>query len=158
MSEFRWKNFDLSLSMAYQLGRHIVNGLPFKYLSLGIDPFVMDIGHTKFWEKPGDDDAEYPSWESAMNSYHFNSGVDRYVEKVNWLKLKTLTIGYSLPEKWMKKMGIKECRIFASGENLFTITNYSGLDPETVNITTGNDQGTNYPLARKLTLGLTLKF
>lgn len=158
VSEFRWKNFDLSLSMAYQLGRHIVNGLPFKYLSLGIDPFVMDIGHTKFWEKPGDDDAEYPSWESAMNSYHFNSGVDRYVEKVNWLKLKTLTIGYSLPEKWMKKMGIKECRIFASGENLFTITNYSGLDPETVNITTGNDQGTNYPLARKLTLGLTLKF
>ncbi|MEI3420576.1 MAG: hypothetical protein V8R91_05640 [Butyricimonas faecihominis] len=108
--------------------------------------------------EPGDDDAEYPSWESAMNSYHFNSGVDRYVEKVNWLKLKTLTIGYSLPEKWMKKMGIKECRIFASGENLFTITNYSGLDPETVNITTGNDQGTNYPLARKLTLGLTLKF
>ena len=55
-------------------------------------------------------------------------------------------------------MGLKEFRIFASGENLLTWDNYSGLDPETVNITTGVDNGTNYPLARKLTLGITLKF
>ena len=53
---------------------------------------------------------------------------------------------------------MKELRVFASGENLFTWDNYSGLDPETVNITSGNDAGRNYPLARKWTLGLTLKF
>lgn len=158
MSEFRWKNLDLSFSMAYQLGRHMINGLPIKYFNVGADAFVMDIGHTKFWEQPGDDDADYPSWQYPTNTYHFFNAVDRYVEKVNWLKLKTLTIGYTLPQKWMKKVGIKEFRLFASGENLFTWDNYSGLDPETVNITSGYDNGTNYPLARKLTLGLTLKF
>jgi tonB-linked outer membrane protein, susC/ragA family len=158
VSELRWKNIDINLSIAYQLGRHMINNLPLTSLSPINDPFIMNIGNTTFWEKPGDNDVDYPSWESPKSSYHFYAGVDRYVEKVNWLKLKTLTIGYTLPEKWMKKVGVKEFRVFASGENLFTWSNYSGLDPETVNITTGYDEGTNYPLARKLTLGLTLKF
>ena len=86
------------------------------------------------------------------------SYVDRDVEKVNYLKLKTLTVGYSFPKKWSRKAGIDELRVFVSGENLFTWTNYPGLDPETVDITSGFDLMSNYPLARKYTLGLTLKF
>lgn len=84
--------------------------------------------------------------------------VDRDVEKVNYMKLRTLTLGYSLSKKWSKKIGMEELRIFVSGENLLTWTNYSGMDPETVSITTGEDMQENYPLARKYTLGLTLKF
>ena len=53
---------------------------------------------------------------------------------------------------------MKQVRLFVSGENLFTWDNYSGLDPETVNITTGIDETTPYPLARRFTVGLTLKF
>lgn len=157
VTEFQWKNVDVTLSMAYQVGRHIINDLPFPSLSGLVDPFIMDIQGTKFWEKPGDD-ADYASWVTTSSFSHFTSGVDRYVEKVNWLKLKTLSVGYTFPGSWMKKAGIKELRVFASGENLFSWHNYSGLDPETVNITTGYDRGRNYPLARKLTLGLTLKF
>ena len=84
--------------------------------------------------------------------------VDRDVEKVNYMKLKTLTLGYSFPKKWSRKVGMEELRIFVSGENLVTWTNYSGMDPETVNITSGDDWQQGYPLARKYTLGLTLKF
>ena len=84
--------------------------------------------------------------------------VAKDVEKVNWLKLKTVTVGYNLPQVWMKKIGLKQVRFFASGENLLTFTNYSGMDPETVDIRTGNDGVRNYPLARKFTLGLTVKF
>ncbi|MDY4042780.1 MAG: SusC/RagA family TonB-linked outer membrane protein, partial [Marinifilaceae bacterium] len=157
VSEFRWKNIDVSLSMAYQIGRHIVNSLPFGSLTGLKDPFIMDIQGTTFWEKPGDD-PDYPSWRTDRTGSHFNSGAACYVEKVNWLKLKTLSIGYSLPKAWMKKLGMKELRVFASGENLLKWDNYSGLDPETVDITSGYDGGRNYPLARKLTLGLTLKF
>ena len=92
-------------------------------------------------------------------SYQFyGANVDRHVEKVNWLKIKTLTVGYSLPEKWIKKAGLSELRVFASGENLYTFTNYSGVEPEVVDIRNGIDSGNAYPLARKLTLGLTLKF
>ncbi|WP_455510417.1 hypothetical protein, partial [Butyricimonas paravirosa] len=83
---------------------------------------------------------------------------DRDVEKVNWLKLKTVTIGYSLPKAWISKIGVKQVRVFASGENLWTFTNYSGMDPETIDLRTGVDAGMNYPLARKFTLGLTVKF
>ena len=58
----------------------------------------------------------------------------------------------------MQKCGLDELRIFASGENLYTFTNYSGIEPEIVDIRNGEDVGSSYPFARKLTLGLTLKF
>ena len=71
---------------------------------------------------------------------------------------KTVTMGYSLPSFISKKMKMEEFRVFISGENLWTFTNYSGLDPETVDIATGIDNGVAYPLARKISIGLTLKF
>ncbi len=157
VSEFRWKNIDVNFSMAYQLGRHIVNDVPLGSLRGELAPFFMDIEHTSFWEKTGDK-SEYPSWEASPDYSHFNSLVDRYVEKVNWLKLKTLSVGYTIPQRWLDKLKMKELRVFVSGENLFTWSNYSGLDPESVDISGGFDSGRNYPLARKYTLGLTLKF
>lgn len=159
VSEFRWKNIDVNLSMSYQLGRHIVNKVPFASLTLknGTDPFLFVVKDVSFWEKSGDN-ADYASWERAMGGFHFASAVDRYVEKVNWLKLKTLSVGYSLPQVWTNKIGMEQVRLFISGENIFTITNYSGIDPEAVDITNGEDNGDNYPLARKFTLGVTLKF
>ena len=84
--------------------------------------------------------------------------IDREVEKVNLLKLKTLTIGYNLPDVVIRKLKLGQVRFFVSGENLLTFSNYSGIDPETVDISTGMDYGKNYPLARKYTLGLTVKF
>ena len=158
VSEFQWKGFDVNLSMAYQIGRHIVNRVPFRSFNMegGVLPFLMDLRDVSFWEKPGDK-TDYASWESTNNLYHLSSSADRYVEKVNWMKLKTLTIGYSLPQEWAGKINMKQVRLFVSGENLFTISNYSGLDPETVDITTGEDNGTNYPLARRFTIGLTIK-
>lgn len=162
VSEFRWKNIDVNLSMSYQLGRHIFNRVPFMSFtkepagSGSTLPFLVNLKDVTFWEKPGDQ-ADYEVWQEAGMA-HYRMLADRYVEKVNWLKLKTLSIGYSLPQAWMKKIGIEQIRFFASGENLFTVTNYSGIDPEAVDITTGVDKGMNYPLARKFTLGITLKF
>ena len=59
--------------------------------------------------------------------------------------LNLITIGYTLPESWMKRCGLGELRLFASGENLFTWTNYSGLDPEVVDIRTGIDEDLPIP-------------
>ena len=80
------------------------------------------------------------------------------MEKVNWMKLKTLSVGYSLPKRWTRHVGMEQLRVFVSGENLLTFSNYSGVDPETVNVDTGIDYGKNYPLARRYTVGLTIKF
>lgn len=163
VNEFRWRNFDLNLLLSYQLGRHMINETQKQCLSwMGPGYFpaiVMNLKDVSFWEKPGDDHADFPLWQ-ADNSllWGVNGYVQQDVEKVNWLKIKSLTIGYTLPEQWSRKCGMKELRFFASGENLLTWTNYSGMEPEIVDIRTGMDNNTSYPLARKFTLGLTIKF
>lgn len=99
----------------------------------------------------------YPKLQKDLNNVLFSPQVDQRVEKVNWLKWKTLSIGYNLPKKWIHHLGIQQLRFFISGENLMCWDNYSGLDPETVDLRWGEDRD-YYPLARKFTLGLTVKF
>ena len=164
VTEFRYKNFDLSLSMPFSIGRHIVNNLPMQSMMFNFSedyyahPILMDIQGVTFWEQPGDNDADYPRLQLAEKYIYSTEPKDRDVEKVNYLKLKTLTMGYSLPQKWVSEIELTDVRVFVSGENLWTWTNYSGIDPEVVDIRTGVDDGMAYPLARKFTLGLTIKF
>lgn len=158
VNEVKWKGFDLNMLLAYSLGRRMINMASTGSISKSLDlfPIFEDLNAATFWEKEGDQ-TDYP--KVAYNNFNdgWSSGMDRYVEKVNYLKLKTLTIGYSMPKSILKRCFIKDLRVFFSGENLLTFTNYSGLDPETVDINTGLDEGKNYPLARKLTLGVTIK-
>lgn len=152
VNEFRWKNFDLNMLFSYSLGRHAVNSLIRRSVEGAVTPLLFNPDKVTFWEKPGDK-ADY----GVVGSSAWLS-VDGDVEKVNYLRLKSLTVGYSLPRKWLRKTGMTELRLFVSGENLLTWTNYSGLDPETIDLTSGYDHNENYPLPRKYTLGITLKF
>ena len=160
ISELKWRNIDLNMSWIYSVGRHMINSMPINSVSTTVNemlhPILADYRELTFWENPGDDTrfAKLQYNDKAV----FNAGIDRYVEKVNYLKLKTLVIGYTLPKHLVRKAGLSETRVFVSGENLLNFNNYSGLDPETVDIQTGYDTGRNYPLPRKFTLGLTLKF
>ena len=160
VSEFQWKNIDVNLSMSFQLGRHMVNNFRIRPLSdwgYTIDRAItMDLRDVNFWEHPGDE-ADFPKWQYDWYAYLWDY-CSYHVENVNWLKLKTFSIGYTFPDSWIKRCGLGELRFFVSGENLFTWTNYSGIDPEVVDIRTGIDERTVYPMARKWTLGLTLKF
>ncbi|WP_165500335.1 SusC/RagA family TonB-linked outer membrane protein [Pedobacter psychroterrae] len=70
--------------------------------------------------------ASYSSYEN----YYVNS--DAKVVDASFIRLRNVTLSYNLPEKWISKVKIKSCRIFASGQNLLTITNYKGFDPETL--------------------------
>ncbi|MDR3697170.1 TonB-dependent receptor [Mucilaginibacter sp.] len=85
-----------------------------------------------------------------------------YVEDGSYLRLRTVTVGYTLPADFLKKISISKVRLYASTQNLFTITGYKGLDPEIGqqggNATqTGIDNGT-YPSSRFYTIGLDLTF
>jgi hypothetical protein len=85
-----------------------------------------------------------------------------HIEDGSYLRLQNITLGYTLPKNLTKRLAIEKLRVYMSGQNLFTWTNYSGYNPE-VNIrptnalTPGEDYGT-YPLARVLTLGLNISF
>ena len=159
VSEFQWRNFDINLSFAFQLGRHMTYSYDVTTINPEMDtpPVLVDLRKVNFWEKTGDNNAMYPKLQKDLNNVLFSPQVDQRVEKVNWLKWKTLSIGYNLPKKWIHHLGIQQLRFFISGENLMCWDNYSGLDPETVDLRWGEDRD-YYPLARKFTLGLTVKF
>ncbi|HNX65474.1 MAG TPA: TonB-dependent receptor [Bacteroidales bacterium] len=80
---------------------------------------------------------------------------DRYVENGSYLRLKTLSLGYTLPEKYAGKIKASNLRVYATAQNLFTITSYSGIDPEV-----GIDGIDNnlYPLTRVFSIGANMSF
>ena len=78
----------------------------------------------------------------------------RYLQNASYIRLKNLQLGYTLPNSWMQKIGLNKCRVFISGENLWTGTSLSPLfDPETLD---GGDGGNGYPLSRTWSFGLSL--
>lgn len=82
------------------------------------------------------------------------------VEDGSFLRLSTLTVGYTLPKHWLRSLGVKSLRLYFSGSNLFTITGYSGYDPE-VNIQKGLTPGIDNnvtPRSRVYTVGVNLNF
>ncbi|RZK56169.1 MAG: SusC/RagA family TonB-linked outer membrane protein [Pedobacter sp.] len=85
----------------------------------------------------------------------------RFVEDGSYLRLKSVTLGYSLPKSILGKLGLNNAGIYVTGENLFTVTNYSGYDPESSafsgNGAFGIDFG-SYPQVRQLIFGLNVSF
>lgn len=84
-----------------------------------------------------------------------------HIEDGSYLRLQNLTLGYTLPKKWTEAIKMQGIRFYVSGQNLFTLTNYTGYNPEVSNrtsaLTPGEDYGT-YPLARTFMVGLNLTF
>lgn len=78
-----------------------------------------------------------------------------YTREVNYLRLRNLVVGYSLPKNWIRKVGMEQCRIYFQGTNLFCLSSLHdyGFDPE---ISTVNGQ--DYPQHKVLTLGVNVKF
>lgn len=117
------------------------------------------ISNVTFWEKEGDT-PDYPIIDVAYKYYNgqYDARTDDNIETVNFLRLKQLTIGYNLPSDIAKRIHLQGVRVFFTGENLFLWHNYSGLDPENVDLLQGYDNSLTYPSARKVTIGLTVKF
>jgi len=88
---------------------------------------------------------------------------DKYVEDGSYLRLSSITIGYSLPEAWLKKAHIQTARIFFTGSNLFCATKYTGADPEVDTRSKINPLATNvdfsaFPKSRAFNFGINLSF
>lgn len=160
-NQVSWKGFDMNVLFTYSLGRKIMNLYKISSLQFNrrVHTIFGDYADVQFWQQPGDQ-TEYPAATLTGTSYQgqFGGDVDTNVETVHYVRLKQLTLGYNLPKTWMKEAGIDGVRLFFTAENLFLLSNYSGVDPEAVSPLNAYDSFSNYPLARKMTLGLTLKF
>lgn len=154
-----WKNFDLSAVFGYSMGGQIYNYSRQEYDSDGTytdrNQMKLQKGWSR-WEKPGDI-ATHPV-AKYNNQDKGNSASSRYLEDSDYLKLRSLTLGYNLD---LKRYGIQSLRFSVSGENLFTITDYSGVDPE-VPASDGAVMGTAgpgiYPSVRRVMFGLNVTF
>lgn len=153
-----YKNFTLSAVFGYSVGGKIYNYTRAEYDSDGAytdrNQMKLQSGWSR-WEKKGDN-ATHPK-ASYNNKSNSNKASSRYLEKGDYFKLRTLTFGYNvkLPQFYIQNMNL-----FVTGENLFCITKYSGVDPELPSYG-GKVVGTTstvYPTARKIVFGCNLTF
>lgn len=160
-----WKNIDLNASFGFSLGGKIYNYSRQEYDS---DGAYTDRNQMKLidgwsrWEKEGDI-ATHPA-ASYGNKSNSNKASTRYLEDGDYLKLRSLSIGYNLN---LSKYYIQNMRIYFKAENVFTLTGFSGIDPEVpayYDETTGTYKsigtaGANlYPSTRKFMFGINLTF
>ena len=158
-----WKNISLDAVFGYSVGGKIYNYSRAEYDS---DGAYTDRNQMKLidgwsrWEKPGDI-ATHPV-AKYNNSSNANKVSSRFLENGDYLKLRSVTVSYDLA---LPKYYIQNLRIFVTGENLFTITDYSGVDPEIpsyvdnsgVRKMTGVTTAV-YPSTRKFMFGLNVTF
>lgn len=144
----RYKNWDLSMQFTGQFGFKILNCSRMFYENNAI-PY----NKLKSVEK-----APYGS-SYALSSSQQAAFVSYYLENGDFMKLTNLTIGYNFPIK--SNRYLKSARAYLSGDNLFCITGYSGLDPELSNASpayAGVDSREQYPSIRSFTFGVNFTF
>lgn len=158
-NEFSWRDFDASLLLTGSVGNDIIDGtLEWTENIDGV--FNVLKGVANRWrssENPGD--GQVPRTRTGTTElFRYNNS--RWVSNGSYLRVKNLTIGYTVPIK--KNPYVKGLRVYASGQNLLTWTGYKGMNPEVSSRgASGLYQGvdiTAYPVARTFSLGVNVKF
>ncbi|WP_394333994.1 SusC/RagA family TonB-linked outer membrane protein [Chryseolinea serpens] len=156
----RYKNFDLVAYLYTSLGNKIFNQSKWftdfypSFQGAAISNRVKDS-----WT-PTNTGGKIPVFESASNFSTNTQSSSFYVENGSFLRLQNITLGYNLPTAVLERLKMTKLRLFISGNNLFTITGYKGLDPAVggaADTNFGIDVG-NYPVTRGYTAGLNLAF
>jgi len=128
---FTYKNFDLNFMFVYTIGGNIYDSSSKRQLTFLTDWNVReDVGNR--WRQPGDE-AKYPKVtlspaEHGNDKEWFNT--DLYLHDATFVRLRNLSLGYTLPPDLLSNVGISNARIVLSGTNLLTFTKFPGLDPE----------------------------
>lgn len=149
-----WKNVDASLFLQGSQGNDVYTGM-FRY---DLNTTNLPTSALDRWTGEGTSNEEPRVTHSDLNQN--NRVSDRFIEDGSYLRIKSLQVGYTLPTAASKRLGMTKFRVYASANNLFTFTSYSGLDPEigtrgTLEI--GIDRGF-YPSPRIYNLGVNVTF
>lgn len=169
---FSYKNFDLNIFFSANVGNKVLNGLRiqgddpltsfgyfkslFNYAKLGLkDPngSATDINNV-YVTNPNTTIVGVRNDNTNNN----NRISDRYIENGSFVRCKNITLGYTLPDKWMSKVRMHSLRVYFTVTNAFIITDYTGMDPEIGSwnpLSAGMDNGF-YPQPRVFTIGANL--
>lgn len=157
-NSLNYKGFSLSMLLEGTYGNDMLNATRIELEGM-TDPKNQSIAVLDRWQQPGD----VTLIPRASFGNTDNSRVStRFIEDASYVRVKAITLGYRLPKSFTEKINIGEIRFYATGENMFTFTNYSGLDPEVnafggSNTVRGIDFGT-YPQTRNVLFGASIKF
>lgn len=147
-STFQWRGFDLALMFQGAAGRWA---------------FYRTVNNQSTLDGEGRQAITEQQWNNTWSVENRDGGLPRigsaqsnknstfYLENLAYLRLKNFQLGYNLPSSWLKKIKLSQLRLYFSTDNLFTITGFSGLDPEKKDINDG------YPLMRSFSFGINIE-
>jgi TonB-linked SusC/RagA family outer membrane protein len=190
-SNMSYKGFDLSIFAQYSIGGKLASSWKGMNGNEGAEHLGIAYGSVSVIDETGQSvkvdqyynitkDAALGYWKGAGTSntiprpvhrgihtgYTYDYNVltsTRYLEDASYFKIKTITLGYTLPEEWLQKFKVASLRVYVSADNLLTFTKYSGYDPESSY--DGTPGASNYgvdfglqPVLKTFIAGLSLKF
>ncbi len=172
-NDISYKNFNLDVLIEYSWGNKVFNGN--RYEEEGMYDLTNQLSTTlNRWKKPGDNASlplailgENHSNQASNPFENGNNNVSsRYVENGSYARLRNVSLSYNFaPVDFVRSIGIKTLRAYVAGENLVTITKYTGYAPDlNIGASTPNNPATQgldfgvYPLARTITVGVNIGF
>ena len=154
-NNIRWKG--LEIEFLFRFVRQ--NNYSYEYAGSFVPPGAISnqpVTVLSRWQYPEDavNIQQFASsiFTSAGQAFRIATKSDRRITDVSYIRMQSLSIACHLPDAWMQRIRIKSSKLFVQGQNLFTITKYSGLDPETASSTE------TYPPPRVVTAGLQVAF
>lgn len=157
-NSFSYKGWSATVDFYFNIGRKIINQQMsdrFNFINRESSSTIQSVKEITFWEKQGDYD-RYPLYNPWSNVIPYRVDQDLFLEDASFLKLRNVTLGYDLTprlRKHKKKSGFNRCFLYLSAGNLFTLTPYTGRDPELVSYT-GYDSGYGLPIPKTFVLGI----
>ncbi|KEO74504.1 SusC/RagA family TonB-linked outer membrane protein [Anditalea andensis] len=162
---FTYKGFDLNVFFQFSYGFDVINRSAQFNQHLGFSNWGMSELVLDRWQQPGDI-TNMPRATALDPNRNNRVDSDRWMEDGSFMRLKNLSLGYTLPQTLTQRIGVRQARIYGMAQNLITWTNYTGWDPE-LNSSPGTSTGANiarnydfltFPQARTYTVGLNIGF
>lgn len=154
----KWKGFDFSFQLNYSVGAKIYgNNLRYdEQVGGSLGQNFTEYVYDNRWRQPGDI-AKVPKL-LFNDGRAVNQASTRFLMNGSYLKLRSVTLGYSLPKRMISKISMNHLRLFVNADNLFTVTakDYRGFDPS--GIGANGIQWWNFPIPRNFVVGLTVGF
>lgn len=165
-NNFSYGNFDLDIFFTYAVGSHMMNSTRATLLTYTQEANNLSAEMSQRWQLPGQQ-TDIPKLDNAsiIGAYDYTTAITstRFLENNSYLRLKTLTLSYRMPRQLLKRIGLfRQLRVYCTLTNLFTLTGYSGLDPEvsafgSSALSSGYDNGT-MPSSRGMQFGVSATF
>ena len=157
-NDFEYKGFDLSIFFQWSYGNDVLNANRLFFENVNNSRNLNQYASYANRWTPDNPTSDIPVAKNSSSNKVVSS---RVIEDGSFLRLKTLSLGYTLPKNVIKKWGISNARVYVAGQNLWTISGYSGYDPEVSirngALTPGLDYSA-YPRAYAINFGVNLGF